>query len=678
MRAAIRVVLVVGLVVATLAAQSIQTGTGTIGGTVRNASGGAMRGVAVHARGPAPAQTLATGTTDARGTFTIDTLAPGTYRVEFVLNGFVTHAREDVVVRPGAAVSLTVQMRPGSSGTVDVVREGSLDDKLARQTLSAPPPAAPRTPVAVGGDPSFRSGAQGQGQGQGGAFVPGGVAGGVVGLSARAPAAFEPGGAVAPRGSAESYASVDENPFHRATVEPVSTFSIDTDTASYANVRRFLNEGRLPPKDAVRIEELVNYFRFDYAPPKDAAPFSITTELAEAPWNPKHRLALIGLQGRDLPERDIAPRNLVFLLDVSGSMAPPDKLPLVRSAMRMLVDVLRPIDRVAIVVYAGESGLALPSTPGDRKTEIHDAIARLEASGSTNGASGLRLAYQVARENVTAGSINRVILATDGDFNVGVTSNDELLRLIEDERKTGVFLSVVGVGTGNLKDGRMEMLADKGNGNYSYLDSLHEARKVLVREAGATLVTIAKDVKIQVEFNPRTVSAYRLIGYENRLLRREDFNDDRKDAGEIGSGHSVTALYEIVPAGVELDPAVDPLKYQREVVLAPTAAAAADELVTVKLRYKAPDGDASQLLTRVVRPQPGAMSANLGFASAVAEFGMLLRESPNRGAASFESATQRARKFRGEDGEGYRAEFIRMAELAASLRSLSTSARGSQ
>ena len=459
------------------------------------------------------------------------------------------------------------------------------------------------------------------------------------------------------------------------TVEPLSTFSIDTDTASYANVRRFLNGGTLPPVDAVRTEELINYFRFDYPQPNDDAPFSSDTELAEAPWNPKHRLALIGLQGREIPEREVAPRNLVFLLDVSGSMATPDKLPLIRSSMRMLVDVLRPIDRVAIVVYAGSSGLVLPSTPGDQKAVIHEAIARLEAGGSTNGGSGLRLAYHVAREHFSTRGINRVVLATDGDFNVGVTSQDELVRMIEEERQSGVFLSVLGVGTGNLKDATMEKLADKGNGNYSYLDSLHEARKVLVREAGATLVTIAKDVKIQVEFNPAAVNAYRLIGYENRLLESEDFNDDKKDAGEIGSGHSVTALYEIVPAGVELEPAVDPLKYQRAPALEPTRAASSDELVTVKLRYKAPDGDTSRLLTRVIRNRPVAMTSNLGFASAVAEFGMLLRESPHRGTASFASVSIRARKFRGEDSEGYRAEFVRLSELAASLRSLRASAR---
>jgi Ca-activated chloride channel family protein len=449
--------------------------------------------------------------------------------------------------------------------------------------------------------------------------------------------------------------------------DPLSTFSIDVDTASYANVRRFLSDGELPPAGAVRTEELINYFRFGYPEPSDGDPFSITTELAACPWNPKHRLALIGLQGRALESRDPAPRNLVFLIDVSGSMQPADKLPLVRTAMRMLTDVLTERDRVAIVVYAGASGLVLPSTSGDQKERIHEALEQLEAGGSTNGASGITLAYQVARNNFIRGGVNRVILATDGDFNVGVTSQSELVQLIEHERESGIFLSVLGVGTGNLKDSTMEKLADKGNGNYAYLDSLHEARKVLVREVGGTLETIAKDVKIQVEFNPREVAAYRLIGYENRLLSREDFNDDKKDAGEIGAGHSVTALYEIVPAGEKVDGAdVDPLKYQRGT--GESSAAGSGELLTVKVRYKAPDGETSQLLSRVVMNQPAAMTANLGFASAVAEFGMLLRESPSLGHASFESVRARAAKFRGEDEEGYRAQFVQLVERAASLR----------
>ncbi len=478
-----------------------------------------------------------------------------------------------------------------------------------------------------------------------------------------------------PRFNTEAYDHVDENGVRRVANDPLSTFSIDVDTASYANVRRFLTQGTPPPAGAVRVEELINYFRFDYPQPSGDTPFSVTTELAECPWNPSHRLALIGIQGREIADKALGPRNLVFLIDVSGSMMSPDKLPLVRNSMRMLVNVLAPRDRVAIVVYAGASGLVLPSTPGDQKEVIHHAIAQLEAGGSTNGAAGIRLAYQVARRNFIRGGVNRVVLATDGDFNVGVTSQDELVRLIEEERATGVFLSVLGVGTGNLKDSTMEKLADKGNGNYAYLDSLHEARKVLVREAGATLTTIAKDVKIQVEFNPKAVAAYRLIGYENRVLRNEDFNDDRKDAGEIGAGHSVTALYEIVPAGAEVEaPSVDPLRYQQ--TRDPTRAAGTSELATVKVRYKAPDGDTSRLITAVVQARPGAMSPNLGFASAVAEFGMLLTGSEHRGRASYESALTRARTFRGSDSEGYRAEFVRLLELASGLRDLQDPVEG--
>src|SRR5687767_120524 len=513
----------------------------------------------------------------------------------------------------------------------------------------------------------------------------GGVAGGVPSVMvggyspqahtapSAAPAPYLPG-RYNPNFHTEGYEHLDENPFRRVSADPLSTFSIDVDTASYANVRRFINTGEMPPAGAIRIEEMINYFRFDYPKPSGDAPFSITTELAVCPWNTKHRLALIGLQGREIPEADASPRNLVFLIDVSGSMMPPDKLPLVRTAMRMLTDVLTARDRVAIVVYAGASGLVLPSTPGDQKTTVHRAIAELEAGGSTNGGAGIRLAYRIAREHFIKGGVNRVVLATDGDFNVGVTSQDQLVRLIEEERASGVFLSVLGVGTGNLKDSMMEKLADKGNGNYAYLDSLHEARKVLVREAGSTLVTIAKDVKIQVEFNPAAVSAYRLIGYENRMLKNEDFNDDKKDAGEIGAGHSVTALYEIVPAGVEIDaPSVDPLKYQTPPQ--PARSAAPDELVTVKLRYKEPDGDTSRVLSTTLGSQPRPITANLGFASAVAEVGMLLRGSKHAGRAAFGTAVSRAAMFRGPDSEGYRAEFIKLAELASSLRRLEVTKR---
>jgi Ca-activated chloride channel family protein len=498
-----------------------------------------------------------------------------------------------------------------------------------------------------------------------------GVAGGVGGAGVNT--WWEPGR----RGrdtSNEGYEALDENPFFRPSDRALSTFSIDVDTASYTNVRRFLNEGALPPSAAVRIEELVNYFHFNYPQPDGSAPFSITTELAECPWNTAHRLALIGLQGRELPAGETPPRNLVFLIDVSGSMESPDKLPLVQSGLRMLANTLNGRDHVAIVVYAGNSGLVLPTTTGDHRERINRAIDDLRAGGSTNGGAGIQLAYHIAREQFVKGGVNRVILATDGDFNVGVTNQEELTRLIERERESGVFLSVLGVGTGNLKDSTMEKLADKGNGNYSYLDSLQEAQRVLVKESGSTLVTIAKDVKIQIEFNPANVGAYRLIGYENRVLADKDFNDDKKDAGEMGAGHTVTAIYEIVPVGMDMDeaPGVDPLKYGLAPKVAeekprPQGNQFANELLTVKLRYKAPASDRSELISTVVTNRPVAMTANLGFASAVAEAGMLLRGSKHAGQGTYASAVARAKKFRGEDPDGYRAEFIRLAEIASSL-----------
>jgi Ca-activated chloride channel family protein len=466
--------------------------------------------------------------------------------------------------------------------------------------------------------------------------------------------------------SREAYSHIAENGFHRVADDPLSTFAIDVDTASYATVRRFLDGGQLPPVDAVRIEELINYFRFDYADPSGDHPFAITTDVGPAPWAPAHRLVLVGLKARPMAREAMPPCNLVFLLDVSGSMDAPDKLPMVKTAMRMLTATLTPADRVAIVVYAGASGVALPSTSGADKARIDRAIADLHPGGSTNGAAGIRLAYDIAAQNFIRGGINRVILATDGDFNVGVTSHGGLTRLIEEERKRGVFLTVLGVGTGNLQDSTMEQLANKGNGNYAYLDSLHEARRVLIAEAGTTLVTVAKDVKIQVEFNPARVGAYRLIGYENRLLADRDFNDDTKDAGEMGAGHTVTALYEIVPPGVPMDlPAVDPLKYQRPAQS--ITSGNSDELLTVKVRYKQPDGDTSQLLSMAVADRDGALAGNLGFAAAVAEFGMLLRRSEHAGQASWVEAAELARRHRGADPDGYRAEFVRLVDLAAAL-----------
>jgi Ca-activated chloride channel family protein len=474
----------------------------------------------------------------------------------------------------------------------------------------------------------------------------------------------------------EAYDRIIDNPFLAVTQNPLSTFSIDVDTAAYSNIRRFLNEGKLPPKDAVRIEELLNYFHYDYPQPEGEHPVAMTTEVAECPWNSEHRLVRIGLQGRRIDAENLPPRNLVFLVDVSGSMNAPNKLPLLRTALSLLVEQLTARDRVAIAVYAGQAGLVLPSTPGSDKGTILSALHRLEAGGSTNGGQGIHLAYRVAQENLIKGGVNRVILATDGDFNVGVTSQGDLLRLIEEKRNTGVFLTVLGFGMGNLKDSTMEKLADHGNGHYAYIDSLAEARKIFVEE-GAALVAIAKDVKIQVEFNPKQVGAYRLIGYENRLLREQDFNDDQKDAGDIGSGHTVTALYEIVPAGRKVNvPGVDPLKYQESPKLA--AAAESGELMTIKLRYKDPEGETSKLLSVLViqaGSQASAASPDLRFAAAVAAFGMLLRDSPYKGTASFTGALELARSGKGQDVQGYRAEFIKLVELAETLMKVQPSGR---
>jgi Ca-activated chloride channel family protein len=454
------------------------------------------------------------------------------------------------------------------------------------------------------------------------------------------------------------------------TNNPLSTFSIDVDAASYSNVRRFLQQGTLPPPGAVRIEELINYFDYEYPQPKEEEPFSVNTEMSACPWNSEHRLLLVGLQGKKIPMDQLPSTNLVFLIDVSGSMNEEDKLPLVKTSLKMLTDQLRDKDRVAIVVYAGNTGLVLPSTEGSQKQKIKDAIDRLEAGGSTAGAAGLELAYKIAQGNFIKGGNNRIVLATDGDFNVGPSSDDELVAMIEKQRKTGIFLSILGFGMGNLKDEKMEQLADKGNGNHYYIDNGNEARKVLVKEFGGTLFTIAKDVKIQVEFNPAAVQSYRLIGYENRMLAAEDFNNDQKDAGELGSGHRVTALYELIPVGVKdsFTTPVDPLKYQSKKET--RADAAADEWLTIKLRYKQPDGDVSKLITHPVGKDLVAVenaSANLRFAASVAEFGMLLRNSAFKEKSSWQQVSELANGATGTDPEGYRREFAGLTEKAATL-----------
>jgi Ca-activated chloride channel family protein len=468
------------------------------------------------------------------------------------------------------------------------------------------------------------------------------------------------------------YDGIVENAFLDPLSHPLSTFSVDVDTASYSNIRRFINDGTLPPPDAVRVEEMINYFKYDYPEPTQGKPFSINVDVAGCPWEPSHRLVRIGLKGREVATDQRGPSNLVFLLDVSGSMDEPKRLPLVKQALRLLVDKLTPNDRVAIVVYAGASGLALPSTSGANKDQILSAIEDLKPGGSTNGAEGIQRAYKLATDNFIKGGVNRVILATDGDFNVGVTSEGDLIRLIEGKAKTGVFLTVLGVGDDNLKDSTMQKLADKGNGNYAYLDSLDEARKVLVQQTNGTLVTIAKDVKVQVEFNPASVASYRLIGYEKRVLRDGDFNDDKVDAGEIGAGHTVTALYEVVPMGVEPNPAasippLDPLKYQ-EPMRKPLGNS--HEMLTVKLRHKAPDSDKSELTTRALvdnHQKFETASPDFRFAVAVAEFGMILRDSKHKGNGSLDTVLEWAEGAKGSDPNGYRAGFIELVRKAQNL-----------
>jgi Ca-activated chloride channel family protein len=462
----------------------------------------------------------------------------------------------------------------------------------------------------------------------------------------------------------ESYNGIEENIFHDALRNPLSTFSIDVDAASYANIRRFIHNGARPPKDAVRIEEMVNYFDYDYAQPNDEHPFAVHTEISAAPWNPKHRLVHVGLQGKIIASENLPPSNLVFLIDVSGSMSDENKLPLVKRSFRMLVDQLRDQDYVSIAVYAGAAGVVLEPTSGAHKKEIIEALDRLEAGGSTAGGEGLMLAYALAEKHFRKGGNNRVILATDGDFNVGESSDAAMERLIESKRGNGVFLTVLGYGMGNYKDSKMEVLADKGNGNYAYIDNISEARKVLVNEFGGTLFTIAKDVKLQVEFNPAKVQAYRLIGYENRVLKSEDFNNDKKDAGDLGSGHTVTALYEVIPTGVESEYfKIDDLKYQKTKVT--SEANHTDELMTLKLRYKRPDESTSKLIVHTLKDENIAQektSENFRWSASVAAFGMLLRDSQYINSYSYEQVVQMAQGAKGKDEEGYRAEFIGMVK----------------
>lgn len=466
----------------------------------------------------------------------------------------------------------------------------------------------------------------------------------------------------------EGYDHITENPFLRSKDNPLSTFSIDVDGASYSNIRRFINDGKLPPDGAVRIEEMINYFSYKYPQPTGNAPFSINTGYTVCPWNKQHQLVSIGLQGRKIATEKLPPANIVFLIDVSGSMSSPDKLPLVQSSMKLLADQLRPQDRVAIVVYAGNAGVVLPSTEGNETIKIKDAIDRLQAGGSTAGGAGIQLAYKIAQEGFIKNGNNRIVLCTDGDFNVGQSSDDELERMIEDKRKSGIFLTVLGYGTGNYQDAKMQKLANKGNGNHAYIDNISEARKVLISQFGGTMFTIAKDVKLQVEFNPARVQGYRLIGYENRMLAKEDFNDDTRDAGELGSGHTVTALYEIIPVGIEAAELkkVDGLKYQKAEGAKP-GFSSNNEVMTVKFRYKKPGEDKSLLLEKVVEGSPvpiGSAGENIQLAAGLAQFGMLLRNSEYKGRGGYELAIDLISGIKGDDREGYRKELLQLMKTA--------------
>jgi len=565
-----------------------------------------------------------TTTTDIKGAFHFNNIDPGLYDLTAEIAGFASFEKKDISVPANKTVEINIQLKMTSFIHMD--EEGR---------------------------------------------VLGGVVGGV--LSEKAPAARSKttqfSVSVYTPFNTEEYSRIYENRFFDALHNPLSTFSIDVDTASYANIRRFIRNNQFPLEDAVRIEEMINYFDYDYPLPGKKEPFSIFTEMSFCPWNEAHRLVHIGLQGRELTSEEQPPSNLVFLLDVSGSMRSPNKLPLLQTAFKLLTKELGENDRVSIVVYAGAAGVVLPSTSASNRAEIIGAVDRLQAGGSTAGGEGIRLAYKTAMENFIRNGNNRVILATDGDFNVGASSTSELVRMIEEYREKGVFLTVLGFGMGNYKDNRMEQLADKGNGNYFYIDNILEAKKVFIDDLTGTLFTIAKDVKIQVEFNPAKVKAYRLVGYENRILDKEDFADDTKDAGELGSGHSVTALYEVIPYGSNEEVAqVGDLKYQ-DTKISPEAFKS-PEAMTVKLRYKEPDGDKSKLVEAPVLDKKVSLEKSTDdfkFSAAVAEFGMLLRDSEFKGSTGFDSILKLAREGKGKDTHGYRAEFIRLVEMCQLL-----------
>jgi Ca-activated chloride channel family protein len=602
-----------------------QSGYGSIDGSVieQNAPLPGANVSVVAANG----QTIRTALSDTGGGFHFLAVPAGSYSLRAELAGMNRIDRRIVVT---ANQTATTQLAMTLSGVAEAITV-TADASAARDTASLSSTYRNAAPIVVPAPPPPPMQAQ--------KVMAGRVVGGAVAST------YMPSPLVEPSANAPQYSAIREHDFTIAKNEATTTFSIDVDRASYTNVRRQLAANHMPFPDSVRIEEMVNYFTYRYPQPSGDAPFSITTEVAGCPWAASHRLLRIGIQGRNLEEWKMAANNLVFLIDVSGSMSPPDRLPLIQSAFRLLVDRMRPQDSVAIVVYAGAAGVVLQ--PTNDKNAILAALSRLQAGGSTAGGAGIELAYRIARENFIKGGNNRVILATDGDFNVGVSSLASLQTLIEEERRSGVSLTTIGVGDDNYRDSVLELLADKGNGNYAYLDGIDEARKVFGQQLTGTLVTIAKDVKVQLEFNPALVAEYRQIGYEDRALANSDFHDDTKDAGELGAGHSVTALYELVPA-----------------------ASSGGNIATVRLRYKAPDGDTSRLLEVTARDRGKSAwdaSADMQFAVAVAEFGLLLRQSPHRGTATYAEVLQLARAYRGEDLDGSREELIRLVESSRAL-----------
>lgn len=622
-------------------------GAGKIVGSVSEVTGSPLVGATVTVTGPQNASAK----TSKSGQFAVTGLKPGTYMVKASHSGYATAVRKNVKVTAGGTATVNLKLGRIPLPKPEPVAEKACEEaeaKSERYDRKRPKRklgAGKRSSMPMAPRPSNRpaSGPRSQTPGD------------------------NDGTAVAH--NTESYDRIYENPFLAAVANPLSTFSIDVDTASYSNARRFLNQNRMPPKDAVRIEEFINYFNYDYSNPDGRHPFSVNMEISDCPWNDAHRLVHIGLQGKKVDISELPNSNLVFLLDVSGSMSSANKLPLLKAAFKLLVKNLRKEDRVAIVVYAGAAGLVLPSTPGTDREKIFAALDKLQAGGSTAGGAGIKLAYKVAKENFIKDGNNRIIIATDGDFNVGASSDSSMVRLVEEKRKEGVFLTTLGFGMGNYKDSKMEKLADKGNGNYAYIDSILEAKKVLVTEMGGTLLTIAKDVKLQIEFNPAKVKGYRLIGYENRMLRKEDFADDKKDAGEMGAGHTVTALYEIIPAGSKEEiPGADKLKYQTTKVS--DAAKSSTELMTVKLRYKPPQKDKSILMVHPLEDKGVLLaktSDNFRWSAAVATYGLLLRDSKHKGSSSFKLATRLAKGALGEDANGYRHEFMKLVEKAEAI-----------